>query len=84
MRSSGRALVEAAEATKPSIWLTLSQMLGTAMLGALLVAAGQVSLNRILPPSELQQNADYMVNLWKKASESEKKLLNQIISRPAR
>ena len=84
MQSSAGELARQAQQVRPSAWLTLGQMLGAAVLGALLVAAGQVGLNRILPPSETQQNADWAVSLWAKSSEQERKLLNQIASRPAR
>lgn len=59
MQSSAGELVRQAQEVRPSVWLVLGQMLGAAMLGAVLVAAGQVALNRILPPSETQQNADW-------------------------
>lgn len=84
MQSSAGELARTAQEVRPSGWLTLGQMLGAAVLGALLVAAGQVGLNRLLPPSETQQSADWAASLWAKASESEKKLLNQIASRPGR
>ena len=84
MRSSSRELASQAERVRPSPWVTLGQTLGAAILGALLVAAGQVALNRILPPSETQQNADWAASLWTKSTEAERKLLNQIASRPAK
>lgn len=84
MQSSAGELARQAQEVRPSVWLVLGQMLGAAMLGAVLVAAGQVALNRILPPSETQQNADWAASLWTKSTEAERKLLNQIASRPAK
>ena len=84
MQSSAGELARQAQEVRPSAWLTLGQMLGAAVLGALLVAAGQVALNRLVPPSDVQQNADWAASLWAKSSEQERKLLNQIASRPAR
>lgn len=84
MQSSAAELARQAQQVRPSVWLVLGQMLGAAMLGAVLVAAGQVALNRILPPSETQQNADWAASLWTKSTEAERKLLNQIASRPAK
>lgn len=84
MQGSSQELARQAERVRPSVWLVLGQMLGAAVLGALLVAAGQVGLNRILPPSELQQNADWAASLWARSSEGERKLLNQIASRPGK
>ena len=84
MRSSSRELASQAERVRPSPWVTLGQTLGAAILGALLVAAGQVALNRILPPGDVQKQAQWAGDLWAKSSEQERKLLNQIVSRPAR
>jgi len=84
MQSSAGELARQAQEVRPSAWLTLGQMLGAAVLGALLVAAGQVALNRLVPPSDVQQTADWAASLWAKSSEQERKLLNQIASRPAR
>lgn len=84
MQSSAAELARQAQQVRPSVWLVLGQMLGAAMLGAVLVAAGQAVLNRILPPSETQQNADWAASLWTKSTEAERKLLNQIASRPAK
>jgi predicted RecB family endonuclease len=84
MQGSSQELARQAERVRPGAWVTLGQTLGAAILGALLVAAGQVALNRILPPSETQQNADWAASLWTKSTEAERKLLNQIASRPAK
>lgn len=81
---SARELARQAERVRPSPWLVLGQMLGVAVLGALLVVGGQAGLNRILPPGEVQQQADWAGAVWSKATEQERKLLNQIVSRPAR
>jgi len=85
MKTSSGELVAAAAtlAVLPSVWLTLVQMLGAAVLGALLVAAGQAGLSRILPSTVTQKNADWAAKVWAKASESERKLLTAIASRPA-
>lgn len=84
MQSSAGELARQAQQVRPSPWLVLTQMLGAAVLGALLVAAGQAALNRLLPPSATQQSADYLESLWAKASENERKLMREIVSRPAR
>lgn len=84
MQSSAGELARQAQKVRPSVWLVLGQMLGAAMLGAVLVAAGQVALNRILPPGDVQKQAQWAGDLWAKSSEQERKLLNQIVSRPAR
>lgn len=84
MQSSAAELASQAERVRPSPWVTLGQTLGAAILGALLVAAGQVALNRILPPGDVQKQAQWAGDLWAKSSEQERKLLNQIVSRPAR
>lgn len=84
LKISAGKLATQARKVRPSIWLTLSQMLGVATLGALLVAAGQVGLSRLLPPSELQYNAKWAANVWSQATEKEKELLTAIASRPAK
>jgi ABC-type transporter Mla subunit MlaD len=84
MQSSAGELARQAQEVRPSVWLMLGQMLGAAMLGAVLVAAGQAGLNRILPPGDVQKQAQWAGDLWAKSSEQERKLLNQIVSRPAR
>lgn len=84
LENSSQDLHKAAQSVRPSRWLTLGQMLGAAVLGALLVAAGQAGLSRILPPTETQQSAEWAVRVWNQATESEKKSLSQIVSRPAR
>ena len=84
MQSSAGELARQAQEVRPSVWLMLGQMLGAAMLGAVLVAAGQAGLNRILPPGDVQKQAQWAGDLWAKSSEQERKLLNQIASRPAK
>jgi uncharacterized protein YukE len=83
MQNQAKVLMLAAHAARPRVFLMLLQLTAAAMLGAMLVAVGQAGLSRILPPSETQQNADWAVNVWAKASESERKLLTAIASRPA-
>lgn len=83
MRSSSRELASQAERVRPSPWVTLGQTLGAAILGALLVAAGQAVLNKPAPASaEIQQRADQLSQLVRKSTPKERELLNQIVSRP--
>ena len=84
MQSSAGELARQAQQVRPSAWLTLGQMLGAAVLGALLVAAGQVGLSRLLPPSDLQQQAQWGVEIWTKATPQERESLKAIASRPGR
>jgi hypothetical protein len=83
MQSSAGELARQAQEVRPSVWLVLGQMLGAAMLGALLVAAGQAVLNKPAPASaEIQQRADQLSQLVRKSTPKERELLNQIVSRP--
>ena len=52
-------------------------------VGAMLVATGQVALNRLVPPSDVQQTADWANAIWNKATPTERELLKQIANRPA-
>jgi ABC-type transporter Mla subunit MlaD len=83
MQSSAGELARQAQEVRPSVWLVLGQMLGAAMLGALLVAAGQAVLNKPAPASaEIQQRADQLSQLVRKSTPKVRELLNQNVSRP--
>jgi len=85
MRSSSRELASQAERVRPSPWRVWGQMLGAALLAALLVVGGQAVLNKPAPPSaEIQQRADQLSQLVRKSTPKERELLNQILSRPAK
>ena len=83
MQGSSQELARQAERVRPGAWLTLGQMLGAAVLAALLVVGGQAVLNKPAPPSaEIQQRADQLSQLVRKSTPKERELLNQIVSRP--
>ena len=84
MQSSSQSLAAIALKVRPYRWITMVQMLVSGVLGALLVAAVQVGLSRLLPPSEMRQNSDFAVKVWSKATEAERKSLQEIASRPAK
>lgn len=83
MQGSSQELARQAERVRPSMWLTFGQILGSALLVALLVVGGQAVLNKPAPPSaEIQQRADQLSQLVRKSTLKERELLNQIVSRP--
>lgn len=84
MQSSAGELALQAQKVRPSAWLTLGQLLAAAVLGSLLVAAGQVGLNRLLPPTATERDAENFRVLWAKATPQERALMNQIAAKPAR
>jgi len=85
MQGSSQELARQAERVRPSPWRVWGQMLGAALLAALLVVGGQAVLNKPAPPSaEIQQRADQLSQLVRKSTPKERELLNQILSRPAK
>ena len=84
MKEEAKELMNAAHLARPTVMRDLSFMLASAALAALLVVVGQVALSRLLPPSETQQSANWAAAVWARASEQERKLMNEIASRPAR
>jgi predicted nucleic acid-binding Zn-ribbon protein len=78
MQSSAQDLATQAQQVRPSMLTTLTQMLGAAMLGAMLVVAGQVGLSKLTRPD--------LIKAYAQASAAERaELLNRIVSsRPAK
>ena len=84
MQNEAKELIQAAHAARPTLWRTLGLLLAAAVLGSLLVAAGQVGLNRLLPPTATERDAEIFRVLWAKATPEERALMNQIVSKPAK
>lgn len=70
-------------AARPRFWKILLMLVASAALGAMLVAAGQTALNRLVPPSGVQQDATWAAVVWNKATPEERELLKKIVNRPA-
>lgn len=82
MRAAER-LTEAANETRPRLWRQVLGQILAGAVGAMLVATGQVVLDRLVPPSDVQQLAGWANAIWSKASPKERELLKQIVNRPA-
>ena len=76
-------LTEAANKVRPSLWRQTLGLILAGVVGAMLVATGQVGLNRLVPPSDVQEAADWANEIWSKATPKERELLKQIVNRPA-
>lgn len=83
MSKAADQLTEAANETRPSLWQQALGLILAGALGALLAATGQAGLNKLLPPSDVQQTADWANAMWSKATPKERELLKQIVNRPA-
>ena len=83
MAQAAIKLTEAANKTRPRLWRQALGLILAGAVGAMLVATGQVALNRQVPPSDLQQTADWANAIWNKATPKERELLEQIVNRPA-
>lgn len=84
MNRASDQLVGAARETRPSLWRQALGLILAGMVGAMLAATGQEALNRLVPPSNVQQTADWGSAVWNKATEKERELLKQIVKRPAK
>ena len=83
MTKAADQLIEAANETRPRLWRQALGLILAGAVGAMLVATGQVALNRLVPPSDVQQTADWANTIWSKATPKERELLKQIANRPA-
>lgn len=83
MAQAAIKLTEAANKTRPRLWRQALGLILAGAVGAMLVATGQVALNRLVPPSDVQQTADWANTIWSKATPKERELLEQIVNRPA-
>ena len=83
MAQAAIKLTEAANETRPRLWRQALGLILAGAVGAMLVATGQVALNRLVPPSDVQQTADWANAIWNKATPKERELLEQIVNRPA-
>lgn len=83
MTKAADQLIEAANETRPRLWRQALGLILAGAVGAMLVATGQVALNRLVPPSDVQQTADWANAIWNKATPKERELLEQIVNRPA-
>ncbi len=83
MTKAADQLIEAANETRPRLWRQALGLILAGAVGAMLVATGQVALNRLVPPSDVQQTADWANAIWNKATPKERELLKQIVNRPA-
>ena len=83
MAQAAIKLTEAANKTRPRLWRQALGLILAGAVGAVLVATGQVALNRLVPPSDVQQTADWANAIWNKATPKERELLKQIVNRPA-
>jgi len=83
MSKAADQLTEAANETRPRLWRQVLGLILAVAVGAMLVATGQVALNRLVPPSDVQQTADWANTIWSKATPKERELLKKIVNRPA-
>ena len=83
MSKAADQLTEAANETRPSLWQQALGLILAGTVGALLVGIGQAGLSRLVPPSDVQQKADWATSLWDKANPKEREWLKQIVNRPA-
>lgn len=83
MTQAANKLTEAANETRPRLWRQALGLILAGAVGAMLVATGQVVLNRLVPPSDVQQTANWGSAIWKKATPEERKFLEQIGNRRA-
>jgi len=74
-------LAEAANETRPRFWRQALGLILAGTAGAMLAATGQVVLNRLLPPDDIQMKADWASTLWSRASEKERDLFQKITGR---
>lgn len=76
-------LQTAALRVMPKWWKWLGALILAGAVGGLVAATGQVALNRLVPPSDVQQTANWANAIWNKATPNERELLKQIVNRPA-
>jgi len=84
MTKAADQLTEAANETRPSLWRQALGLILAGAVGAMLVATGQITLNRLVPPNDVQQTADWANAIWSKTTPKERELLKQIVNRPAK
>lgn len=82
MRGAAETLTEAANETRPKWWQQALGLILAGAVGAMLVGTGRVALDRLVPPSDVQQTADWAGAVWSKATPKERELLRQIVNRP--
>lgn len=80
-------LQTAALRVMPKWWKWLGALMLAGVMGGLVAGAGmeigRAALNRLVPPSDVQQAADWANTIWSKATPKERELLKQIVNRPA-
>lgn len=84
MTDAAKSLTKAANETRPKWWSQAMGLILAGVVGAMLVATGQVALERLVPPSDVQQNATWANTVWSKATPTERGLLEKIVKRPAK
>jgi hypothetical protein len=84
MTKAAYQLTEAANETRPSFWRQALGLILAGAVGAGLIATGHIVLNRLVPPSDVQETADWANAIWSKATDKERQLLKQIVNRPAK
>ena len=80
--SAAETLTEAANETRPKWWQQALGLILAGAVGAMLVGTGRVALDRLVPPSDVQQTANWAGAVWSKATSKERELLRQIVNRP--
>ncbi len=83
MTTTANELIAATRSTRPKIWRQALGLILASIVGGVLVLTGQAALNRLLPPSAVQQNAAWAGQVWRKATPEERELLKKIVNRPA-
>jgi chromosome segregation ATPase len=83
MKEAADQLIETANQARPRLWRQTLGLILAGAVAAMLVATGQVVLNRLVPPSDLQRTANWANEVWSKATPQQRELLNQIAEQPA-
>lgn len=83
LASAANQLTEAANETRPRLWRQALGLILAGAVGAMLSAGGQVVLNRLVPPNDVQKAAAWANTIWSKATLKERELIEQIVNRPA-
>jgi len=84
MQSSAGDLAQQADRARPRRWLQALGLVLAGAVGGVTAATGQVALNRLVQPSDVQERADAMQMLLERATPQERALMQQIVNRPGR
>ena len=84
MTQASAKLIEAADETRQNWWYQLLMLIFAGMIGAATIGIGQSVLNRLVPPSAVQQQANWARAVWNNATPQERLLLNRIASQQER